>query len=82
MSTESVPSQGYEGWAKSSYSNDGDACADIALEAARAAVPGATVGARDTKLEGRGPVLSFLPAAWSSFVDELVKPGSPLAGGF
>ncbi|MFG2578120.1 DUF397 domain-containing protein [Streptomyces malaysiensis] len=51
-------------WFKSSYSNNGGACIEIAanLVASRGVVP-----VRDSK-DPHGPALMFEPTAWSSFV--------------
>ncbi|MFD5384036.1 DUF397 domain-containing protein [Streptomyces sp. NPDC059474] len=51
-------------WFKSSYSNNGGACIEVAanLVASRGVVP-----VRDSK-DPHGPALMFEPTAWSSFV--------------
>ncbi|MGW7687649.1 DUF397 domain-containing protein [Streptomyces asiaticus] len=51
-------------WFKSSYSNNGGQCIEIAanLVASRGVVP-----VRDSK-DPHGPALMFEPTAWSSFV--------------
>ncbi|TBO60837.1 DUF397 domain-containing protein [Streptomyces kasugaensis] len=51
-------------WFKSSYSENGGACVEVAanLAASRGIVP-----VRDSK-DPRGPVLTITPAAWSEFV--------------
>ncbi|MEU2682773.1 DUF397 domain-containing protein [Streptomyces hygroscopicus] len=51
-------------WFKSSYSNNGGQCIEIAanLVASRGVVP-----VRDSK-DPHGPALLFEPTAWSSFV--------------
>ncbi|MER6307143.1 DUF397 domain-containing protein [Streptomyces sp. NPDC001739] len=51
-------------WFKSSYSNNGGACVEVAtnLTTSRGVVP-----VRDSKAP-HGPVLSIETAAWSSFV--------------
>ncbi|MEU8875717.1 DUF397 domain-containing protein [Streptomyces javensis] len=51
-------------WFKSSYSNNGGACIEVAanLVASRGVVP-----VRDSK-DPHGPALTFEPTAWSSFV--------------
>ncbi|WP_033212681.1 DUF397 domain-containing protein [Kitasatospora phosalacinea] len=49
-------------WFKSSYSNNGGACVEIAVN-----IPG-TVPVRDSK-DPSGPRLEFTPASWTSFVD-------------
>ncbi|MFE0193599.1 DUF397 domain-containing protein [Streptomyces sp. NPDC058989] len=51
-------------WHKSSYSGGGsNDCVEVADN------DPAAVLVRDTKNEGRGPVLTVTPEAWSSFVD-------------
>lgn len=48
-------------WRKSSYSNNGGNCVEIAhLDDGRVAV-------RDSKANGAGPVLVFLPLEWDAF---------------
>ncbi|MEU8875719.1 DUF397 domain-containing protein [Streptomyces javensis] len=51
-------------WFKSSYSDNGGACIEVAanLVASRGVVP-----VRDSK-DPHGPALMFEPTAWSSFV--------------
>ncbi|MEE4592172.1 DUF397 domain-containing protein [Streptomyces sp. DSM 41524] len=51
-------------WFKSSYSNNGGQCIEVAanLVASRGVVP-----VRDSK-DPHGPALTFEPTAWSSFV--------------
>lgn len=73
-SSADVPGQGFTTWKKSTRSNGGDACVEVA--------PEQVVGVRDTKEKGLGPVLTFSPAAWSAFTAAVVADGSPLAGGF
>jgi hypothetical protein len=57
-------------WRKSSRSsgNGGD-CVEVAGN-----LPG-VIGVRDSK-DRQGPVLTFEPAAWRSFVAEVIRPGS------
>jgi hypothetical protein len=59
------------GWRKSSYSGDGNSCVEVA--AARDAVTpkGPVVGVRDTKRNGRGPVLEFSAGAWRGFLSQI-----------
>ncbi|MEU9969420.1 DUF397 domain-containing protein [Streptomyces malaysiensis] len=54
-------------WFKSSYSNNGGACIEVAanLVASRGVVP-----VRDSK-DPHGPALMFEPTAWSSFVSAI-----------
>jgi hypothetical protein len=54
-------------WRKSSYSNNGGACVEVA------AAPG-VVGVRDSKLGEDSPILAVTPADWSTFVNA-VKAG-------
>ncbi len=57
----------YTGWHKSSYSNSTGGCVEVA-EARQ------TVGVRDSKQHGTGPVLAFGAAAWQAFLAQ-VKAG-------
>jgi Domain of unknown function (DUF397) len=51
------------GWRKSRRSNDSANCVEVG------AVPDRrVVGVRDSKQEGRGPVLEFATPAWEAFV--------------
>lgn len=50
-------------WFKSSFSgNNGGECVEVAF------LP-AGVGVRDSKEQGRGPVLLFAPDEWAAFLD-------------
>ncbi len=51
----------FVGWRKSSYSNSSANCVEVADA-------GGTVGVRDSKQHGRGPVLEFNRAEWEAFV--------------
>jgi Domain of unknown function (DUF397) len=53
------------GWRKSSYSGDGNSCVELAVS------PAGAVAVRDTKANGRGPVLEFTPTAWRDFLTRL-----------
>jgi Domain of unknown function (DUF397) len=48
-------------WRKSSYSGNSANCIEVAVK-------DITIGVRDSKLHGRGPVLEFSSAAWKAFV--------------
>jgi hypothetical protein len=49
-------------WRKSTYSGDnGGACVELAFL-------GTTVGLRDSKDQGRGPILTVTSAAWDAFL--------------
>lgn len=51
----------YTGWRKSSHSNASANCVEVATA-------DSTVGLRDSKQHGRGPILEFTRAEWESFV--------------
>ncbi|MFE9250788.1 DUF397 domain-containing protein [Streptomyces sp. NPDC007088] len=53
-------------WFKSSYSNDGNNCVEIADLVATAGV----VGVRDSKIED-GPALQFEPSMFASFINDV-----------
>ncbi|MFE6775395.1 DUF397 domain-containing protein [Streptomyces sp. NPDC057702] len=50
-------------WTKSSYSNNGGDCVEVAANLA----PYGAVPVRDSK-DPQGPALAFEPASWSAFV--------------
>ena len=50
-------------WRKSSRSSGGDNCVEIAVAADRR-----DVGVRDSKQDGRGPVLEFSSGEWAGFL--------------
>jgi hypothetical protein len=49
-------------WRKSSRSSGGDNCVEIAIAG------DGSIGVRDSKQHGRGPVLEFTPSEWDAFV--------------
>jgi hypothetical protein len=49
------------GWRKSSHSNNSGNCVEVATT-------DVTVGVRDSKQHGHGPVLEFNRAAWEAFI--------------
>jgi Domain of unknown function (DUF397) len=53
-------------WRKSSYSGDGNSCVELAVT--RPSARDGTVGVRDTKRNGCGPVLEFSATAWQEFL--------------
>lgn len=52
----------FTNWHTSSLSSGGDNCVEVAF-----ATDG-TVGVRDSKQRGLGPVLEFTPAEWDAFL--------------
>jgi hypothetical protein len=52
----------FSGWHKSTLSSGGDNCVEVAV-----ATDG-TIGVRDTKQNGEGPVLEFTPSEWEAFI--------------
>ena len=58
-------------WRKSSWSAYNGNCVEVAI------LRGVVVAVRDTNDAGRGPVLTFGPWAWDSFLDALKKDDLP-----
>ena len=59
-------------WRKSSFSGDGNSCVELAVSRPSArdgAAP--VVGVRDTKANGRGPILEFSASAWQEFLSRI-----------
>ena len=54
-------------WRKSSLSGNDGACVEVAR------LDAYTVGVRDSKAKGTGPVLRFTPDAWSSFLSLVIQ---------
>jgi hypothetical protein len=52
----------FSGWRKSSLSSGGDNCVEVGFG------DDGTVGVRDTKQHGQGPVLVFTPSEWQAFL--------------
>ena len=55
-------------WRKSSYSGDGNSCVELASARDGA---GSVIGVRDTKANGRGPVLEFSVSTWREFLTRI-----------
>jgi hypothetical protein len=58
----------FAGWRKSSHSGDGNSCVELASARDGAA---SVVGVRDTKANGRGPVLEFSANTWREFLTRI-----------
>lgn len=52
----------FKGWRKSSLSSGGDNCVEVGF------ADDGTIGVRDTKQQGNGPVLVFFPGEWEAFI--------------
>jgi hypothetical protein len=52
----------YSGWHKSTLSSGGDNCVEVGL------ADDGTIGVRDTKQHGLGPILEFTPSEWAAFL--------------
>ncbi|MFC5747981.1 DUF397 domain-containing protein [Actinomadura rugatobispora] len=55
----------YTSWRKSGHSDPNGHC----IEAGHAA--DGTIGVRDTKLHGQGPILQFTQAEWAAFLQSI-----------
>ncbi|MEV5828465.1 DUF397 domain-containing protein [Spirillospora sp. NPDC052242] len=53
----------FTSWRKSSYSDPDGKCVEVGRG------PGGTVGVRDTKEQGTGPILEFTQAEWTAFLN-------------
>ena len=61
----------FAGWRKSSYSGDGNSCIELGAAQAQSGRAGPTIGVRDSKRDGRGPVLRFSTTAWREFLGRI-----------
>ncbi|HEY3140649.1 MAG TPA: DUF397 domain-containing protein [Acidimicrobiales bacterium] len=52
----------FTAWRKSSLSSGGDNCVEVAVAA------DGSIGVRDSKQHGLGPVLEFTPSEWEAFL--------------
>jgi hypothetical protein len=52
----------FANWRKSSLSSGGDNCVEVAF------ANDGSVGVRDSKQQGLGPVLEFTPSEWEAFL--------------
>jgi hypothetical protein len=52
----------YSAWRKSSLSSGGDNCVEVAFAS------DGSVGVRDSKQHGLGPILEFTPGEWAAFL--------------
>jgi Domain of unknown function (DUF397) len=64
----------FAGWRKSSYSGDGNSCIELATARPRQGHVSPTIGVRDSKRNGRGPVLEFSVSAWREFLNQIKSP--------
>jgi len=61
----------FAGWRKSTYSGDGNSCVEVAAAQPQSGNVAAAIGVRDTKRNGRGPVLEFTAGAWREFLAQI-----------
>jgi hypothetical protein len=58
----------YQNWRTSSYTSPDGECVEVAKAA------DGTIGVRDTKDYGTGPILQFTVAEWAALLDRLRRP--------
>jgi hypothetical protein len=61
----------FAGWRKSSYSGDGNSCIELGAARPQPGHASPTIGVRDSKRDGRGPVLRFSAGAWREFLNQI-----------
>jgi Domain of unknown function (DUF397) len=61
----------FAGWRKSTYSGDGNSCIELGAARPRSGHAGPAIGVRDSKRDGRGPVLRFSTTAWREFLNQI-----------
>lgn len=49
-------------WFKSTRSGNNGACVEVAI------LDDGVIGVRDSKAQGKGPILTFTPAEWDAFI--------------
>jgi hypothetical protein len=52
----------FSGWRKSTLSSGSDNCVEVGV------ADDGTIGVRDSKQHGSGPVLAFTPSEWEAFI--------------
>jgi len=65
----------FAGWRKSSHSGDGNSCVEVAT-LINGGSQARGVGVRDSRQDGRGPVLEFGWDVWAAFIARAENPPS------